>query len=494
MMKKTFSILHISDLHKDKDSDYKFLLSSLETDCSKWRQEGISAPSFIVISGDLVQGVKEYKCSKGEADAELKRQYAETEEFLVQLTSLFLAGKRERVIIVPGNHDVNRNASFRSMDVLDREKNVEIAKSLVNSGGKSEIYRWSWEECTFSKIVRRDAYDERFEAYRQFFEHFYQGNRQLNDYENEALIEDFPEYNVTFAGYNSCSGLDHLNTIGKISNEALQYRSQDLREYYDSGRLIIGVWHHHIYGSPYSPNFMDKGVLPHLHENRIKLALFGHQHFTEVADEYIDFENKVTDFEESLLMISSGTLFGTKKQMQPGIRRQYNIIEVQMENGCANIKIHTREDKLGDTPYPIWKRHIVQPNNYIERKVNFKPISPLEQAYDIDKSTQSTSDYKKGIMMLIANMPAEEDAQASELFRSLIDTYLQKLNLTVDYPFIIQTFKTPSNALQRGYLLQALINDKQYDQASELVEAIKEPQPIEQQAIDKLKSIQRWHR
>lgn len=493
-MKKTFSILHISDLHKDNSADYKYLLSSLETDRSKWTSEGIPSPEFIVISGDMVQGVKDFKCSKDVANAELSKQYGETEKFLIELADKFLGGKREKIIMVPGNHDVNRNASFRSMDELDKEKNIEIAKSLSNSGWVSEIYRWSWESCCFSQIVRSDAYGERFDAYKQFYESFYQGSRHLNDYENEASIEDFSAYNVTFVGYNSCCGIDHLNTIGHISNDALHYRHQDLQDYYDHGRLIIGVWHHHVYGSPYSPNFMDKGILPHIHENHVKLALFGHQHYAEVADEYINFENKLNDSDESLLLISSGTLFGTKKQMQPGIRRQYNIVEIQMDNGRANIRVHTREDKLGDTPYPIWKKHVVQPNNYIEHMVNFKHINSLEKAYEIDKVTRDKGNYKEGIAMLMSNMPEEDDPTGLEQFQSLIDIYLQKLNLTVDYPFIIQTFITPNNALQRGFLLQALINDRQYDRASNLADTIKNPQPIEQQAINKLKGIMRWHR
>ena len=492
-MKKTFSILHISDIHKDKGVDYKSLLSSLESDQSKWTSEGIPFPEFIVVSGDLVQGVKQYNCSKAEADAELFRQYSDTLAFLIDLTDKFLHGKRERLIMVPGNHDVNRNASFRSMSVLDIKDNIEIAKNLNNSGWVSNIYRWSWDSCTFSKIVRHDIYGERFDAYKQFFEKFYEG-KQLTDCESEALIEDFPEYNVTFVGYNSCSGIDHLNSIGHINNEALYYRHQDLQEYYDNGRLIIGVWHHHVYGSPYISNFMDKGILPHIHENHIKLALFGHQHYAEVADEYIDFENKLTDSDESLLMVSSGTLFGSKNQMQPGVRRQYNIVEVNMDNGCANIKIHTREDKLGDTPYPIWKKHIVPPNNYIERMVHFKHVNVLERAYEIDRATRKSGNFKEGITKLIANMPTEDDVQGIERFRALLDTYLQQLDLTIDYHFIIKNFSSPYNALQRAYLLQALINDQQYDQANAIARSIEKPQPIEQQAIDKLKGILRWHR
>ena len=168
-MKRTFSILHISDLHKDKNADYQYLLSSLETDCTKWASEGIPAPEFIVASGALVQGVKDYRCTQNEADDELLRQYGETEKFLKDLADIFLGGHRERVIIVPGNHDVNRNASFRSMDELGVDKNIEIAKSLSNSGWVSEIYRWSWETCSFSQIVRSDVYNERFDAFKRFY-------------------------------------------------------------------------------------------------------------------------------------------------------------------------------------------------------------------------------------------------------------------------------------------------------------------------------------
>jgi hypothetical protein len=41
-----------------------------------------------------------------EATEELRRQYAQAEEFFVGLAERFFDGNRERIVILPGNHDV----------------------------------------------------------------------------------------------------------------------------------------------------------------------------------------------------------------------------------------------------------------------------------------------------------------------------------------------------------------------------------------------------
>lgn len=43
-----FTILHISDLHKDIESDYAELLGSLESDKTKWVEIGLDSPAFII--------------------------------------------------------------------------------------------------------------------------------------------------------------------------------------------------------------------------------------------------------------------------------------------------------------------------------------------------------------------------------------------------------------------------------------------------------------
>ena len=108
-----FSILHISDIHKIEDVTYQSLLNSIKRDMVNWENEGIQKPSFIVISGDLIQG--------SDTDEKIEKQYQEVTWLLEELTKLILDGCKERLIMVPGNHDVNWYRSDKSMQPRDEK-------------------------------------------------------------------------------------------------------------------------------------------------------------------------------------------------------------------------------------------------------------------------------------------------------------------------------------------------------------------------------------
>lgn len=125
-----FSILHLTDLHRapsDPISNDE-LISSLVSDRDQYVGEDptISPPQAIIVSGDIIQGVG---LGHADPDAELERQYQAALEFLAELTERFVDGDRAKVVIVPGNHDIdwNRaNASMREVDpdcgsVLERD-------------------------------------------------------------------------------------------------------------------------------------------------------------------------------------------------------------------------------------------------------------------------------------------------------------------------------------------------------------------------------------
>ena len=84
----TLSVLHISDLHRDPANPIgnKILLESLERDRDHYTTKEdpqIAPPNFIIVSGDIVQGVK-----YGTPDAEnvLRQQYDEALTFLNDLS------------------------------------------------------------------------------------------------------------------------------------------------------------------------------------------------------------------------------------------------------------------------------------------------------------------------------------------------------------------------------------------------------------------------
>ena len=57
-MKRKFSILHISDLHKGADANLDNLYNSLVMDCDDYTSQGIPKPEIVVVSGDVINGAE----------------------------------------------------------------------------------------------------------------------------------------------------------------------------------------------------------------------------------------------------------------------------------------------------------------------------------------------------------------------------------------------------------------------------------------------------
>src|SRR5216684_3163683 len=102
-----FSILHISDLHRDLTNELGNapLLESLVRDIEQRYAKNdppILKPSLCIVSGDLVYGAK---AGSSNFATELTRQYNQANEILVGITDRLFEGDRSRIILVPGNHD-----------------------------------------------------------------------------------------------------------------------------------------------------------------------------------------------------------------------------------------------------------------------------------------------------------------------------------------------------------------------------------------------------
>lgn len=353
-MNKKFSILHISDLHKGEDNDFECLYSSLCNDLDNY-DKTIPKPEIIVVSGDLAEGAKGEK-----AEATIRQQYNEVESFLNNLVNKFLSGDKERIIIVPGNHDLYRKIAKDAMVIIPDELR-NTARDQYKKGNLD--YRWSWEEYAFYKVKDKDGYRKRFDLFKEFYNRFYSGVRQIDDCEFFNDVIDLPDYNVAFSTYNSCCNIDEFNQIGSISTIAINKAQADLSDMYRRGRLIFGVWHHNISGAP-TVNYLDPQILRCLMDFHIQIGLYGHQHHCELIYRY---HNPFTQGEMTL--ISSGCLYGRGKTMPPGTRCQYNIIEVDMTDAeSARIKLHVREDETG-WKIPSWRMKQIEGKDYYEMKI-----------------------------------------------------------------------------------------------------------------------------
>ena len=429
-----FSILHISDLHKENADNYENLLQSLKDDCEKYVSNGIKKPEIIVISGDLISG--------GTTD-EIIVQYSIVTNFINLLVDFFLNGDKTKVIIVPGNHDIDWNETKQSMQKELEENNERNLIELFKS--KSSV-RWSWKEFCFYQIVDNDKYDNRFAQFSKFYYDFYGDTYSLNPDEQFKLY-DIPKFGITFIGFNSCYHNDHLNLSGIIKPDCISKSSDELRKYYSQGRLLIGVWHHNTIGLPKENNYMDKRILRSMMDKHIQIGLHGHHHVCQVTFEY----KSIFD-EDKLLIISAGTLYGNTKSLPSGTKRQYNLIEFEIEVDKAKITINSREDKsqseyaipswgegrISDSSNSSWSTEVVLPKQpSFEEKLNL-----------IIKSVEQSQDYNLGARQLM-----EFDTE-NPLIRKFLLEYLAKSG---DNQLIYKHFRNPRNSIEAISVLNAVI-------------------------------------
>ena len=439
------------------------LLNSLIRDRERWDDEGIRQPDYIVLSGDVVQG--------GATEEAIAEQYNEAEVFLSGLCKEFLDNHRERMIIVPGNHDVSWPFSDNCLDSVEaNSENVAQYRKHRDEDG----LRWDWDNTSLFKVRSVTEYVHRFDRFVEFYNRFYAGIRQYPSHpELEAQCIPFDSDHICFACFNSCYLNDRLNDAGAIHKDAIYSIENELREYYNRGMLPIGVWHHNAYGGPYQSDYMSTEVLDKLLEHRIKIGLFGHQHKSQIAEEYSDLliseENR-----KRLLLISSGTLYGGDSEQHRGIRRQFNIIELVMENGQATVLVHVREDENHDVASddPFWKAKSM-PDGVITYHVKYKYVTDEEILRRIDDETRKKGDFVNGIMQIRLSGINNDDAH------KLIDVYLRMLD-SKELLFVLPEPETDNHC----FLLVSAI-EREHD--AEAFERLKNSEVLRQAVVkDKL--------
>ncbi len=418
-----FSILHISDIHKIEGVEYEPLFQSLRRDRDSYTEyEGILPPTFVVVSGDLIQGAY--------TEDEIIAQYAEAESFLSSICELYLQGDRSRLIVVPGNHDVSRVATTASLQ--PSTKSYEISKDTFFKGATD--IRWNWKDHQFYEITDAERYGQRFNLFVDFYNRFFNDIRKYPENpEEQGYIVVNDDYGICFACFNSCCHLDHLCDTGCISDDALNSISKELTDSYNAGYLNVAVWHHHFYGRPLETNYMDRAFLTDLLSCNIQMGLFGHQHFTQIAEEYSDLLLQKDNHVQKLLLVSSGTLFGGKKVLPVNCRRQYNIIEIDKRNGEALIDINIREDfnTKANNKIPHWKlKPLPNATNKVHYNVALRKMSVNDLVLNIDRRCKTDGDFIRACEAI-----RKIEQETGEDFKLLFKSYLKEVK---DYEYVYQ--------------------------------------------------------
>ncbi len=331
-----FSIMHISDLHRsprDPISNDE-LISALVNDQNRFVCENpsIAAPQAIVVSGDLIQGVP---LNTDDSSSKIEEQYTVAEQFLDELVQRFLKGDRSRLVMVPGNHDVDWNTALIALEpVQTGEIPGELRRELY---AEDSLLRWDWKTRTLYRVKDLDQYDRRLAAFWNFFDRFYDGVPGLMEVQNPFDVRLFSlcDDRIGVAAFNSCHGNDCFAFHGMIRQGSIARSDLDLN---DSGKvhdLRIAVWHHGIDGSPYRTDYMDIDIVRGMIGRGFRLGLHGHQHKAQATAQDIRLPDQ-----ERMVVVSAGSLCAGADDLPVGCHRQYNILEIS--DDFCEVRVHVR--------------------------------------------------------------------------------------------------------------------------------------------------------
>ena len=336
-----YSILHITDLHRAKSDPITNaeLVSALlsDRDCYERETPAIRPPDAIIVSGDIIHGVG---LNFSGFEKELKEQYDSAFDFLKELTDRFLDGDRSKVIIVPGNHDVDWNTAFSSMEEVDEEKSpVNFPGALFEPNSP---YRWDWKNRKAYKIIDRPLYERRLSAFWEFFSRFYGETGDLLDVTPgaDANLYSLDDGRIGVAAFNSCAGNDCFSFHGDIPRECIAKAHLKLK---DGGpwMLRIAVWHHDVEGPPRRADYMDLEIIRGMIGRGFRLGLYGHQHRVQITPHHAHLFDQQT-----MVMASAGSLCAGRRELPTGALRGYSIIEIR--DDYAGARIHVREMNIAN--------------------------------------------------------------------------------------------------------------------------------------------------
>lgn len=459
------NILHISDLHRDPNHPVSndCLLNSLERDRDRYRDEqpSIADPDFIVVSGDLVQGIPANSSAPLE---HLAAQYGQADDFLVRLVDSFLGGERDRVIIVPGNHDISSYHTFHSLRAIAVKPgdptSQQVLSAYVSQLQRSDsIIRWSWHDLSFYEVADKDLYFARFDAFSTFYRQFYQNKRAYSlEPGKQYDIFDFPESGVAFAALNSCYNNDPLNVCGAVHPDCVASAASTLRTGRLAGRLLLVVWHHGTSGMPHQSDYLDMDTVQTLIDNGFSIGLHGHQHKSQVIEEWFRFGG-----ERKMTVIGTGSLCSGQGGLPPGHSRAYNMIKIDTENLRGTL--HLRRMLNETYAQPIWGR-----GQWSSSGESFADFGIQQPAKETEASKASiigqaerlirSKGHKEAIALLRPLAVSKPLAR-----RLLLECYIEENETRA----LVDEFYPPASLAEAVIVADALWAEKDHDRLRELL-------------------------
>jgi predicted phosphodiesterase len=276
--------LHLSDLHI-QTGDTRLTSATLHTDLQ--RHFRIGRLDYLVISGDI-------------ADRARAEEYNRAAEFVDGLVKLFSLTP-DRVVVVPGNHDVDWDKGDEAfIHVPKRRLRETLDARVIDLGDKGVL------------ICDESKYKERFTSFSQhFFRKIFSEPYDL-DYEKQFRLWKSDQDRIVFLGLNTCWEIDeHQPEKAGIHPAALAGALSALNAGKFEGWLKIAVWHH-----PIGVGSLDDSFLSLLAQHGFQIAMQGHRHKARHQ----------LDVSDSIHILEGGTFSAHEKEQTPGVAMQYSLL------------------------------------------------------------------------------------------------------------------------------------------------------------------------
>lgn len=347
----TITLMHISDLHRDPTQGIRNgpLLRSLVNDRNRYMTgtPPIPSPSLIVVSGDVIYGVPATHPTPNDALAD---QYQEAEAFLAELVDTFLDGDRQRLVLVPGNHDVSYPETLTALTsfTVSSPAASSLTEAIADLFSPHSLHRWSWRDLQLYRLTDTARYNRRLEHFVSFYSRFYRGLRTYSLAPEEQFdIFAYPTYGIVIAAFNSCYNNDPLHRAGCIHPDAIAAAARHIDSLQYQGHIPVAVWHHNTVGGPHSDDYMDADTLQVLIDCGFSIGLHGHQHKPTFVDERFRFATG-----RKITVLSAGTLCGGHRSLPHGHDRSYNLLE--FDTAAYSATVHQRRMANDSFDLPVW--------------------------------------------------------------------------------------------------------------------------------------------
>jgi hypothetical protein len=295
---------------------------------------------FIVVSGDLSQ-----RASRREYD-ELK---AFIEGTLLDLLRKEHGRDRARLILVPGNHDVDWGADIGdAIDVASLDASAVARLRDAHHDSEKADLRHFIENGRLNVIkIDQKRYPNRFEAVQTFLHDVYDGclarepHRLFNltspREEDHWSAHVFPEAGVAFYGFSSCHLNDRYWTGARLSRKAVARARQHARRFAPN-LLLIAIWHHGFESEQGRPDRLSLEDLGLLYNHGFRVGLHGHTH-RAAADAFEKF------FRERFVIVATGSIGAGPSERPDAIANQFSIVRVFP--GQVDVEVFERNGVTG---------------------------------------------------------------------------------------------------------------------------------------------------